>query len=208
MLSLLDATIERLRLRSVPPFCFNAGLGVVSVAGGLLAPDLFGRSAGSLLVMQYVVLFPMTFVAVCLAAAAVDRQDPAQKQEHRTVTRWFTTPVMVIGFLLSFKVGGIFGPIEFVALTGATYLGAIRLEHGVHEVADICVRTAVAWAVLLSSVRIGGLGSNVEDWVRDAGAVKAAAFYFGALTALEAAGFYAWAAPKVLDAARKMKRTT
>ncbi len=206
MLSLLDATIERLRLRSIPPFSLNAGLGIFAVGGGLLAPDYLGRTAGSLLAMQFLVLCPMVFVAALLVAAAADRQDPVQKRGHRRLILWFTTPVMVTGFLLSFKVGGILGPFEFLALTGATYLGAIQRTHGVIEIADICVRTAVAFAALVTAQSIGGLGSDVDDWLRDPGAVKAAAFYFGALSLLEAAGFHTWVAPKALDAARKMRR--
>ena len=207
MLAFLDAAIERLRLRSIPPFSLNAGLGLFAVIGGILAPDVLGGAAGSLLAMQFIVLLPMGFVAALLAAAAADRQDPAQRREHRTLILWFTTPCMLVGFLLSFKVGGIFGPFEFVALTGATYLGAIQRIHGVHEIADIAVRTAVGFAALVAAQNIGGLGTSVDSWIRDPGAVKAAAFYFGTLSALEAAGFYVWAAPKVLEGARKMRRT-
>jgi hypothetical protein len=207
MLAFLDAAIERLGLRSFPPFSLNAGLGLLAVGGGIVAPDLLGGTAGSLLAMQFLVLIPMTFVAALLAAAAADRQDPAQKRGHRTLILWFTTPCMLIGFLLSFQVGGIFGPLEFVALTGATYLGAIQRIHGVHEIADVGVRTAVGLVALLVAQSIGGLGSSVDSWLRDPGAVKAAAFYFSALSALEAAGFHAWAAPKVLELARRMRRT-
>lgn len=206
MLGFLDAAIERLRLRSVPPFSLNAGLGLFAVVGGIVAPDFLGGTAGSLLAMQFIVLMPMGFVAALLAAAAADRQDPAQGRGHRALIVWFTMPCMLTGFLLSFKVGGIFGPFEFVALTGATYLGAIQRVHGVHEIADIAVRTAVGFAALVAAQNMGGLGPSVDAWSHEPGADKAAAFYFGALSALEAAGFYAWAAPMALEAARKLRR--
>ncbi len=194
-LALLDLAMKQLRLSALPPYQISLSLGVLAVAGGVLVPGLFGNLAGRLLAIQMVVITAIGFVVVALLL----RRRPLAGPETRKTLARVVDVAMLVCVLASFVFGGVTGPLEFLALAGATVIGALRGEHDARELADVGVRCAVAGLILQVVAGLSGLGERIGDWPGAPGSVAAAGVYFGTLAVLERTPVYAYGARRVLE---------
>jgi hypothetical protein len=198
-LALLDAAVHRLGLRNVSPFGINAALGVLAVAGGLVAPQALGGLAGSLLAMQCFVIMAIAMLfGLLLVRQRVASQPTRQLAEGERMLRWIIDLVILSFLLVSFEVGGPFGPLEFLALVGATFLGALRGEHGARELAETGVRCLGALAALLLADALFQLPQELQAWPGARGSVAAAGVYFSLLAVAEKTPLYPKATEQML----------
>jgi hypothetical protein len=200
--------MQRLKLRSTPAFGYSAALGAVAVAGGLLLPAAFGRLAGNLLAMQFVVVLFVVFLMglVFVRRVSLAHRDPGQLLEARKLTAWIIDGEMVFFLVISVVVGGVLGPLEFLALAGATFLGALRGEHGSRGLAETGTRCAGAFAALLAVSAACELPQQVDEWPGARGSILAAGIYFGFLAVVEATPFYPWSVARAVDVAGRLRR--
>lgn len=183
--------MRQLKLRALPPFGGYAALGVIAVAGGLALPQVFGNLAGRLLTMQFLVVIFMVFLLfMAFARHSAMSQDPGKRLEVRKLTAWLIDFEVAAFLVMSLVLGGIFGPLEFLALVGATFLGALRGGRGPRELIDLGVRCGTA-LVALAIVQVAcGLPQDIGEWPGRSGSVLAAALYFGGLALLELTPFH------------------
>ncbi|TAK43388.1 MAG: hypothetical protein EPO27_15180 [Betaproteobacteria bacterium] len=207
-LALVEGLMQRLKLRSTPAFGYGAALGAFAVAGGLLLPDVFGTLAGNLLAMQFLVLLFIVFLLgiVFVRRISFARKAPQALLEARKLTAWIIDFEVVFFLFGAALVGGFLGPLEFIALTGATFLGALRGEHGARELAEVGLRCGLAFMVLLAVSGASELPHRVNDWPGARGSVLAAGLYFGFLAIVETTPFYTWTVARALGATARLRQ--
>jgi hypothetical protein len=209
---LMERAIQRLGLKSVPPFSYNAGLAVFAVSSALLLPRLLDGVPGSLLAMQALALMAIAMLILFLGLRQLiwrdilSRPDPVHDHARPEIWTWSFDAFFVLLLALSFKLGGPLGPLEFLALVGATIVGAIRGEHDRTEIAAIAARFVLAAAALAVVATIFGLPQDQEHWAGAPGSTLAAGVYFGALTLAEAVGLYPPASQQLLRVFEKIQR--
>lgn len=191
--------------RRATPFGINAGLALAAVAGGALLPQYLGTLAGRLLEMQVLVVHA---VAMLYGFAWVRRKARAEGKESDakllTGALWVMAGVYP---LAAYGIGGPFGPVEFVLLGGATFLGAWDDKHGRRELIEIGVRWAVAFVALIAARVAAGLPAQSDSWPGRSGSVLAAGLYFGALAAAEAwPRFYRYLVAQIWFIAKRLRR--
>jgi len=208
---LMDFLIKR--LRAVPPFSFNAGSALIAVGGGLLLPQRFGRLAGSLLEMQWLVIISIVWLLILLLAkqghivqARRKSRDPKVVRGELRFLTWIFDFVFVIALLLSIKVGGPFGPLEFTFLAGAAVIGGAGEEHDAREIAELACRLAAAVIALIVVAFVFSLPTQHDQLPGAGGSIASAGVYFGALGLAEAAGIYPPLARFLLKAADRVRR--
>jgi hypothetical protein len=189
---LMQWVLWRLNLRALPPFSVNAGVAAFAVAGGLLLPDLLGGLAGHLLAMQGWVM-TATGVLLCMLIVRSSMREQADSQSiQRGQRAWAAMIDCLMGFffLFSLLIGGLFGPLEFVVLFGATFIGAVSGARGARWIAAVLARFVVALPVLVIACWLGGLPGEFEKWPGARGSIAVAGAYFGTLAYAEWSGTY------------------
>ena len=207
-LALIESVMTRLWLHGVPPFSLNIGLAAFAVGGGMLLPGLFGGLAGSLLAMQgFVIMTLIVVLCLLLVRKRVSAQrDPERALKDEKYLSWLVDFVVLSFVIGSFGVGGIFGPLEYLVLAGATILGTLRGRFGPQELADIGVRCAIALLALSTVKFLCGLPDPVDRWPGASGSIAAAGVYFSALAYAEGAGIYPPIVKFILKAAEEARR--
>jgi len=183
--------MQRLKVRALPPFGGYAVLGVIAVASGLALPQAFGNLAGRLLTMQFLVVIFMVFLLfMTFARHGAMGRDPGKRLEVLKLTAWLIDFEVAAFFVMSLVLDGIFGPLEFLALVGATFLGALRGERGPRELFDLGVRCGTALIALAIVQMACSLPEDIGEWPGHSGSVLAAGLYFGGLAVLELTPFH------------------
>ena len=209
---LMERAIQRLGLKSVPPFSYSAGLAVFAVSSALLLPRLLGGVPGSLLAMQALALMAIAMLMLFLGLRQLiwrdilARPDAAHDHGRPEIWTWSFDAFFILLLALSFKLGGPLGPLEFLALVGATVIGAVRSEHDKMEIAALCARFLVAATALGIVASLFDLPQDLERWPRAPDSTLAAAIYFSVLTLAEALKTYPPVAMQLLRAFDEVQR--
>ena len=90
---------------------------------------------------------------------------------------------------------GLQGVIAFAGLTIATYLGLLLNLRSHTAKTQLAARWFVGFAIFLVAIETWPVSTDVKDWAGDMNAVRAGAFYFLCLAAVELMGLYLYWVP-------------